>query len=376
LPGLTEPGNRKARQDPSFRLPAGQAMATFAPIARRVIPRARSAGVTSLAAHNSIPAPMKIKFPLRCAFGLVLLALPGIAPAAASIAWVTVFDERFADNPSSRFKTLPVPVPGATSSGASMRYDEEHKAYSVAGYLALVRPVRAGAQASLDLRLRFEPPETNAPAEMVTAFSFVLFDRSAAGVEIERSSRPGVPVRVRFTQTKGTQPKPRILRELELENAKLDGEWQLGYRNGLLTLRQDGRALGGADTGALGAQVAGVTWTQMGGKVTCQGMTLTGEPLHEITPADQATLKQAASLNEGRSACSARARLRTPCPKCRRPPPSLCRCKARRTTTAQIPSQTWRPFRQPTPRWRPSNSRPRRWPCTSRLWGRPTRTPR
>jgi hypothetical protein len=229
---------------------------------------------------------------------LTLLAAPQFGRAAETNTWITIFDERFEDNPQQRFKLLPVPVPGTTSSGGGSSYDEEHKAHAVSGHLALVRPVRAGAQVRLDLRLRFDPPETNAPAQMITTFRFVLFDRSAAGVEIERSKQTDVPARVKFVQETTGQSKPKILREIPLKDLALDGDWQLGYCHGLLTLRHGSQMVAGADMGKLGVQVAGVSWTQKGGKLTCERMMLTGEPLHETSPADQEALKRASSLNE------------------------------------------------------------------------------
>ncbi len=241
---------------------------------------------------------MKSTTSLAGALGLILTAATRFSVAAETNEWVTVFDERFTDNPCQRFKMVPVPILGTTSSGANAFYDEEHHAYSVAGHLALVRPVRAGAQVCLDLRLRFDPPETNAPAQMITTFRFVLFDRSAAGVEIERSKQTNVPARVKFVQETTGQSKPKILREIPLKDAALDGDWQLGYCHGLLTLRQGTQMVGGADMGKLGVQVAGVSWTQKGGKVTCEHMMLTGEPLRETSPADQESLKRASSLNE------------------------------------------------------------------------------
>jgi hypothetical protein len=241
---------------------------------------------------------MKTTTSLIGTLSLILMAAPHLCFAAETNEWVTIFDERFEDHPQQRFKMLPVPVPGATSSGASTHYDKERKAYSLAGYLSLVRPVRAGAQVRLDLKLGFEPPETYAPSEMVTALRFVLFDRSTAGVEIERSRQTNVPVRVRFVQEGTSQTKPKVLRELVLKDTALDGDWQLGYCHGLLTLRHGSQSVGGADMGKLGVQVAGVTWTQRGGKVSCEHMMLTGEPIRETSPPDQENLKRAASLNE------------------------------------------------------------------------------
>jgi hypothetical protein len=218
--------------------------------------------------------------------------------AASSNTWVTVFDERFADNPQQCFTMLPVPRVGSTGSGSSSRYDQERKSFSVGGYLSLVRPIQAGPQVLLDLSLRFDPPDTNEPPTMVTAFKFMLVNRSLVGVEIERSNSGDVPVRVKFVQETPDQPSPKILRELKLETPSLNGEWQLGFCHGLLTLRQGNQALGGADTGNLGVQVVGVSWTQKGGQVTCERMTLTGEPIPETSSADQETLQRAARLNQ------------------------------------------------------------------------------
>ena len=107
---------------------------------------------------------MKSTTSLTSALGLILIAAIRFSVAADTNEWVTVFDERFADNPNQRFKMVSVPIPGTTSSGATVGYDEDHHAYSVAGHLSLVRPVRVGPQVLLDLTLGFAPPETKAPA--------------------------------------------------------------------------------------------------------------------------------------------------------------------------------------------------------------------
>ena len=86
---------------------------------------------------------------LISALSLILMAASRLCLAAETNTWVTLFDERFVDNPQQRFHMVPVPIPGTTSFGASTHYDEERNAYSVAGHLSLVRPVRAGAQVRL-----------------------------------------------------------------------------------------------------------------------------------------------------------------------------------------------------------------------------------
>ena len=73
---------------------------------------------------------------------LALMAMPHSVGAAEPNTWITIFDERFADNPRGRFEEVPMLVPHVKSSSA---YDAEHKALSVSGYLTLVRPVSAGA---------------------------------------------------------------------------------------------------------------------------------------------------------------------------------------------------------------------------------------
>jgi hypothetical protein len=231
-----------------------------------------------------------------CSVAAVWTATGCFALGAESTNWVTVFDEQFADNPIQRFKILPVTE--SPGSEGTAQYDEERHAYSVGGHLALVRPVRAGVHVVWDLTLRFEPPGTNALAEMKTALRFVLFDRSMAGIEIQRSTNREVPSSVRFIQDKPGQREANVLREIRMPGAAPDGSWQLSYRHGLLTLRQGSNTVGSADLEVLGVPVAGVSWTQKGGKVACQRMTLSGEPFQEARPEDQETLERAARLNE------------------------------------------------------------------------------
>ena len=234
-------------------------------------------------------------------FGLLALTLMSpvrSGQAAESSTFITIFDEQFATDPHERFKTIPLPVPGQDTSEGSYEYDKDQKARSLSGHLALIRPVRAGAKVRLDLQLQFNAPDAKAPAQMITSFKFVLFDQSVAGVEIERSKQTNVPARVRFVHESAGQPSAKVLREITLKDTALDGEWHLGYCHGLLTLQHGEQQIGGACMDKLGVQVAGVSWAQKGGKVTCKRMTLTGEPLHETSPTDQETLHRASLLNQ------------------------------------------------------------------------------
>jgi hypothetical protein len=221
----------------------------------------------------------------------------GSAPGLANTNWLTVFDERFADNPtpSQRLKIMPVFVPGT---GGSTAYDEMRHAYSLAGHISLVRPVRAGPHVDLELALRFIPAETNAPPTVETDFLFVLFDRSAAGIQVLRSSQADAPTSVRFVHQKAGETRELVLRELQLPSGSLDGGWRLTYRHGLLTLVHGTNTVGSADIDQLGVPVAGVTWIQKGGQVACERMTLQGEPLRELSATDQETLQRAARLND------------------------------------------------------------------------------
>jgi hypothetical protein len=251
----------------------------------------------------------------------VIMAVSTQALAAESAEWVTAFDERFTEYPSG-FKMLPGAVPGSTLAKFSLSYDKPGHAFSMIGYGSLTHSTRAGTHAVLDLALRFAPLDDDVPSETKTSFLLVLFDRSVAGIEIRQSMKADVPATVAFVQMKPGQQEPKVLRTVPLGAKSLDGDWQLRYRQGLLTLRQEehlpglthddthtvktspqvpskeANTLGIAYTGTLGIQVAGVSWDQQGGKVTCARMTLTGEPPRELTADEQETLKQAATLNQ------------------------------------------------------------------------------
>lgn len=219
---------------------------------------------------------------------------------ADSPTWMTIFDEEFADNPHQRFKILPVrvPVPGTTSSEGSVRYDEQRHAYSLAGRMSLVRPVRAGAHVELDLMLRFLPPTERSPTHLNTELGLVLHDRSVVGFQVRRTKKDDDPTTVRLLERKPGQVEPTVLQEVEMLGPAPDGGWQLRYRHGLLTLVKDTKTVGSAYIERLGIQVAGVSWLQMSGEVSCDRMILKGKPLHEISPTDQSILKRASRLNE------------------------------------------------------------------------------
>jgi hypothetical protein len=111
-----------------------------------------------------------------------------VAVGEESTNWLAVFDEQFADNPTptQRFKIVPVLISEAEG---STRYDETRHAYSLSGFLSLIRPVRAGAQVELELALHFLPAGTNDPPSLETDLMLVLFDRSLAGIEKPPESR-------------------------------------------------------------------------------------------------------------------------------------------------------------------------------------------
>jgi len=231
-----------------------------------------------------------------------LLLLAGMAASLAAVGaestdWLTVFDEQFADNPTptQRFKIVPVLISGAEG---STRYDEARHAYSLSGFLSLVRPVHAGAHVELELTLRFLPAGTNAPSSLETDLMLVLFDRSLAGIELLRSKQNDAPTTVRFVLRESGRASEKVLREIRMPSVAPDGVWRLRYRHGLLTLVQGTNTVGSADIELLGIPVAGVSWIQKGGEVACERMTLRGEPFREVPAADQETLQRASRLNE------------------------------------------------------------------------------
>ena len=232
-------------------------------------------------------------------FLMVLMAASVTAAATENPDWLTIFDEQFADNPLQRFQTRPVLGPGVwpTNLEGSGQYDAARHAYSLGGRLSLVRPVRAGAHVELSLALRFEPPSTDAPPDLETDLTFLLVDGTMAGIQVQRSKQSDVPSVVRFVQDQPGQARTKVLREIQMPGAPPDGVWVLRYRHGLLTLVQGTETVGKADIAHLGVSVAGVSWSQKGGLVACEQMTLKGEPFRELAAADQETLQRASQLN-------------------------------------------------------------------------------
>lgn len=208
----------------------------------------------------------------------------------------TIFEETFEDNPHSRFKMLPVSGPNGSSEGSG-KYDEVKHAYSLGGYLSLVRPVVAGAHVEWSVKLQFEPAPANTTSPLETQLKLVLRDQSIAGVNIQRSSQADVPGKIQFVRQQQGQNAPKVLKEIPLP-ASLNGTWQLRYRHGLITLSVNSKTLGSVDLSALGVPVAGISWTQKGGTVICQHMALQGEPMRKLKANDQEKLQQASRLNQ------------------------------------------------------------------------------
>lgn len=209
---------------------------------------------------------------------------------------VTIFEETFADNPHSRFRMLPVPGPDGSSEGSG-KYDEVKHAYSLGGYLSLVRPVTAGTHVEWSVTLRFEPVPADASSLLETQLHLVLRDQSLTGVHVLRSAKADVPGKIQFVRVQPGQSALKVLKEIPLP-ASLDGTWLLRYRHGLITLSVGGKSLGCVDLSSLGVPIAGVSWVQKGGTVVCGHMALVGEPLRKLEPGDQEKLQQAARLNQ------------------------------------------------------------------------------
>lgn len=229
----------------------------------------------------------------------LLVAVLGMGLTAGRVAGsdkTTYFDEKFADNPHSRFKVLPVQGPSGSSEGSG-KYDEANHAYVMGGYFSLVRPVVAGAHVEWSSKLRFEPLPEKASTAGETQLVLVLRDQSVAGIAVQRSAKTEVPGKIQFIRMQQGQSAAKVLKEVPLP-ASLDGTWVLRYRHGLVTLSVEGKSLGSIDLSGLGIPVAGVSWRQKGGTVVCKHMLLEGEPVRKVEPADQEKLKRASQLNQ------------------------------------------------------------------------------
>ncbi|MFI5379689.1 MAG: tetratricopeptide repeat protein [Tepidisphaerales bacterium] len=222
------------------------------------------------------------------------MGLPTSRPAG--VAPTTFFDETFPDGNGcmDRFKLFPV-APGKES---QLGYDKERGGYGVGGHMALVRPVQASPRAILVLDIEFEPLAKDAQEPAETEFGFVNLNRSVVNMKVIRSVNDGKPqAKLQFwSQTQG-QPEAKMLREIPLAESPAAAKWELEYRHGMVVLREGDRVLGRADTNTLGIPVAGVTWTQRGGRLICKRMTLSGAPPEALSEEQAATLRQAAGLN-------------------------------------------------------------------------------
>lgn len=77
--------------------------------------------------------------------------------------------------------------------------------------MSLLRPVRAGAYVEWSLTLCFESPKADGPAELETDLMFVLFDRTAAGIQVQRSRQSDAPTSVKFVQEKPGQTQANAI---------------------------------------------------------------------------------------------------------------------------------------------------------------------
>jgi tetratricopeptide (TPR) repeat protein len=230
----------------------------------------------------------------RICFALIVGVIG--AEGAEGPEWQTIFEERFTDNPNDRFKIMPVPIPGATSSGGTAHYDEAERRYHLGGHLSVVRPIRAGAHVELVVELQFNAPSEEAPADLQTELMLVLLDESLAGIQVRRPQATNAHAIVQWVHQ--TKREVKVLGQNVIPPALLDATWKLRYRHGLLTLTHHGNVLGHADLRQLGIPVIGVSWIQKGGRSTCSLMTLKGEPFPSLTESKTETLREASLLNE------------------------------------------------------------------------------
>ncbi len=255
---------------------------------------------------------------LRCCIALLVCTLANgesVATADQHTNWETTFDERFLNNPHERFRVVPIAVSGRLR-GFRGRYDLDERSYSIDGSGSLVRRAAAGVHVTLDLKLTFDPLVEDGVDQRKTTFILVLANRSVAGFTIDRSAGDDAPATVTLIKGGVDQHQADDLRDFQIQANKLDGNWQLRYRHGLLTLKHGDRnsqassgdsrvdedgseqlTLGSADVDAIGVQVIGVTWIQSGGKTTCGQMTLKSEPTGQIAPEQETALLLAADLN-------------------------------------------------------------------------------
>jgi hypothetical protein len=233
---------------------------------------------------------------LRLFLAIICLVLNSMV-MAGDTNWGSIFIEDFADHPSQRFNLTPMSPPGTTVASTSTHYDKAGHTYTLKGYGGLVRPVRAGPYVEWDLSLPALSYITNSKASLDISFMFVLMDKTTAGIQIVRSEAVTNPVSIRFVEFRPNQEQPTVLRAFSSSDPDLSGNWQLRYRHGLLGLSWRSNTVGHASIERIGIPVAGVMWLQNGGEVSCDGMSLRGEPILKISETNREIRSLAANLN-------------------------------------------------------------------------------
>ena len=188
--------------------------------------------------------------------------------------------------------------PGSTLASTETYYQKTEHSYTLKGYGALTRRASAGNVADFGLSLHFSDSKAKEQPDVDVAFLFSLMDQSSAGFQILRNATNNPVATIRFIEFRRGEDQETVLREFPLVSGELIGNWQLRYQHGMLSIRHRTKELGCASIQRIGIPISGVTWFQRGGKVSCDHMTLLGQPFQEYAPGDKETRTRAAKLNQ------------------------------------------------------------------------------
>lgn len=164
-----------------------------------------------------------------------------------------------------------------------------------AGY---VRPVQAGQNAELSVRLQFPRLKDGESAE--TRFGFVFADGQIGVLSLGRKqAQDNVLAQWRARRVREKPATDVVAREFPVEGGFKDGLWKLAVRYGAATISFDGKELGHACFETHDVPIVGVAISQESSSVAVLDLLLRATDFPAaLSPAEQALLREASTLND------------------------------------------------------------------------------
>lgn len=164
-----------------------------------------------------------------------------------------------------------------------------------AGY---VRPVQAGQNAELSVRLQFPRLKDGESAE--TRFGFVFADGQIGFLGLsQKQAKDRTTAEWRARRVRERPASDVVAREFPVDGGLKDGLWKLAVRYGAATISFDGKELGHACFETHDAPIVGVAISQEASSVVVLDLLLRATEFPAaLSPAEQALLREASMLND------------------------------------------------------------------------------